>query len=145
MKNRIWIATLGLIFGLNSGLVTLNAETCSENDMSVTNGLIKGYATAYDIHGTTASGEKTRDGICASSKERLGSVVIIYQRLPNDGIGRVIGIYECKDTGGTKGLNNGTVIDVWKPTYAECQSFMNEVYEDGCKGKIWIQVINGEG
>lgn len=106
--------------------------------------LIKGCATAYCLSGTTASGEQTREGICASSGNRLNKTIILYKRLPDDSIGDLIGSYECKDTGATKGIKNGTVIDVWRPNYNSCKEFMNLIYEDGCKGKVYIQIIEGE-
>lgn len=104
--------------------------------------LQKGHATAYCLHGITASGEEVRDGICASCSSRLGKTIILYQRLPNDGIGKLIGIYECKDTGGTKGIKSGNVIDIWRPDMDACQEFMDIVYLDGCQGKVWIQVVD---
>ena len=107
--------------------------------------ILSGYATAYCQCGVTASGEYTRDGICAGKDEWLGKTVTLYQRLPNNEIGEQIGIYECLDTGGTPGLKGGKVIDVWCPTYDECQEFMNLVYEDGCQGHVYIQVLDSEG
>lgn len=73
-------------------------------------------------------------------KELLGKTVIIYKRLPDDSIGNAIGIYEVLDTGCKK-----NVVDVWCEDLEECQEFMNEVYEDGCKGRIWIQIVKAEG
>lgn len=108
--------------------------------------MVKGYATAYNLTGTTASGEQTRLGICASCSSHLGCTIILYQRLPDDKIGDVIGIYECKDTGGSDAIKDGKLIDVWRPDLDSCQAFMDRVYEDGCKGHVWIQVIpNMEG
>lgn len=106
--------------------------------------LIKGSATAYCIDGTTASGEQTREGICASSEDRLGKYIILYKCLPDDTVGDFIGLYSCKDTGATKGIKNGTVIDVWRSNYDSCQDFMNLVYSDGCKGNVYIRIIEGE-
>ena len=98
--------------------------------------LVKGHATAYCLEGITATGKEVRKGICATGRrEWLGKTAIIYQRLPNGNIGRVLGIYEIEDTGCKE-----SVIDVWCPE-EECQDFMNKVYEDGCQGKIWIQII----
>lgn len=104
-----------------------------------------GYATAYCVSGITASGEETRIGICAGSKDYMGKTIILYQRLPDGSIGELIGIYECLDTGGTKGIKSGTVIDVWCPDLESCQDFMDTVYEDNCKGKVYIQVVEAEG
>lgn len=100
-----------------------------------------GHATAYCLPGITASGQQVRHGICAMhDKELIGKTVIIYKRLPDGSIGETIGIYEVLDTGCKK-----NVVDVWCEDLEECQEFMNKVYEDGCKGKIWIQIIEAEG
>ena len=107
--------------------------------------LVKMHATAYCLHGTTATGTETRHGIAAGRKDLLGKTAVVYQRLPGDHIGQIIGIYEIQDTGGTEGLNNGTVIDIWCEDLDECQEFMNTVYEDGCKGKVYVQFIDAEG
>ena len=102
-------------------------------------------ATAYCINGTTATGKKTRIGIAASSKNRLGLTALIYQRLPGDQCGDLIGIYEIEDTGGTDGLQSGSVIDCWYPDLDACQEFMNRVYEDGCQGKVFVQFVDAKG
>ena len=108
--------------------------------------LIKGFATAYNgPTDTTCTGEKVRKGICGGCEAYLGKTIILYQRLPNDEIGQIIGIYECLDTGtGTKGFQQGRVIDVWMPE-DELQDFMNRVYDDDCHGKVWIEVLDAEG
>ncbi len=108
--------------------------------------LIKGFATAYNgPTDTTCTGEKVRKGICGGCEAYLGKTIILYQRLPNDEIGQIIGIYECLDTGtGTEGFQQGRVIDVWMPE-DELQDFMDRVYEDDCHGKVWIEVLDAEG
>ena len=107
--------------------------------------LLKAKATAYILKGTTASGEETREGICAAKKEWLGCTIIMYQRLPDDTVGMFIGAYEVKDTGGTKGIKSGKVIDVWRPSLDDAQAFMDAVYLDGCKGNVYIQVLQADG
>lgn len=103
--------------------------------------LIKARATAYCLQGITASGQEVRKGICASgNKDYFGKTVVMYQRLPDGTIGEIIGIYEVLDTGCNK-----HVIDVWCPDLDECQEFMNRVYEDGCQGKVFIQIKEGDG
>lgn len=102
---------------------------------------IAGYATAYCVSGTMASGQQTRIGVCAGKKEWLGKRAYIYQRLPDGSIGDYLSDYEILDTGGTEGLKNGTVIDVWRPTLEDCQEFMDIVYEDGCQGKVYIFIM----
>lgn len=104
--------------------------------------LIKGYATAYYQTGKTATGIETHEGICASSRDRFGKAIILYKRLPNGDVGDYIGTYECQDTGGNPGIKKGTVIDIWCDGLDACQDFMDLVYEDGCQGKVYIQVID---
>ena len=103
--------------------------------------LYKGHATAYCDVGYTKSGEWTRDGICAAKEEWLGKSVVVYKRLPDGSIGDYIGTYEILDTGGTKGLKEGRVIDVWVPDMDAVQDFADLTYEDGCQGKIIFSVI----
>ena len=105
----------------------------------------EGHATAYCVSGVTASGEITRTGICAGADEYMGKLVILYQRLPDGSVGDKIGIYECLDTGGNPGIKKGEVIDVWCPDLDSCQEFMDAVYEDGCQGKIYMQIFDAEG
>jgi len=99
------------------------------------------HATAYILTGTTASGEETRDGICASGRrEWIGKTVIVYQRNTDGSLGSYIGTYEVLDTGCKK-----NVIDVWCDGMPEAKKFMKRVYENGCKGKIYVQVIDANG
>ena len=103
--------------------------------------LYKLHTTAYCLPGTTCTGIAVRDGICASGRpDWIGKTVILYQRLPSGGIGDIIGIYEVQDSGCSK-----NVIDVWCQDLDACQEYMNKVYEDGCKGKVYVQVIDAEG
>ena len=122
------------------------AMTLAASSVNLSSSIIQsGHATAYCVSGVTASGEITRDGICAGKDEWLGKTIILYQRLPGNKIGEQIGIYECLDTGGTPGLKEGKVIDVWCQDLDTCQEFMNLVYEDGCQGHVYIQVIDADG
>lgn len=109
------------------------------------NELIAGHATAYTVSGKTASGEYTRPGVAAAKRSWIGKTVILYQRLPDDSVGDMIGIYEILDTGGTKGIKGGKVIDIWEPSGEAAQEFMNRVYEDGCQGRIYFQLVDAEG
>ena len=103
--------------------------------------LIKMKSTAYCLEGVTASGQYVWNGICACGDPALfGKTVILYQRLPDNNIGDIIGIYEVLDTGCAS-----TVIDVWCKDLDACQEYMNRVYEDGCKGRVYVQAIDAEG
>lgn len=108
--------------------------------------LIKGYVTAYNgPSDTTCMGTKCRKGICGGCEAYLGKCIVLYQRLPGDKVGDIIGIYECQDTGtGTKSFQEGKLIDVWQPK-DELQDFINMTYEDGCDGRVFIQVIDAVG
>lgn len=93
-------------------------------------------ATAYCLTGTTASGTQTNYGVCATGNRMfLGNEAVLYQRLPDGSKGRYIGTFIIEDTGCAE-----SVIDVWKPDLTECQEFMDLVYEDGCKGRIWVEI-----
>lgn len=93
-------------------------------------------ATAYCQTGYTASGEWTRDGICATgNRELMGNIAVLYQRLPDGSKGKYIGTYEILDTGCKE-----NVIDVWCEDLEKCQDFMDLVYEDGCKGKVLVEL-----
>lgn len=86
-------------------------------------------------------GTEVRDGVVACGDQSLlGKTIVMYQRLPNDEVGKIIGIYDVEDTGCSK-----HVIDVWHKDLEQCQEFMNLVYEDGCQGKIFIQVWECQG
>lgn len=108
--------------------------------------LIKGYATAYNgPSDTTCTGKPVHKGICGGCQAYIGKTIILYQRLPGDEIGQILGIYECEDTGpGTDGFREGRVIDVWMPK-DECQDFMDLLYTNNAHGKVWIQVIDAKG
>lgn len=101
--------------------------------------LIKCKATAYCLPGTMANGNKVHEGACASNRY-FGKTIVMYKRLPGDVLGEYIGTYVAEDKGGTEAIKKGWVIDVWRPNLEECQAFMNLVYEDGCKGNIYILV-----
>lgn len=99
--------------------------------------LNEGHATAYCLQGTMANGDNVHSGACAMhDKKLLGATVIIYQRLPDGSTGKQLGIYEVCDTGCKE-----NVVDVWMLDLEECQEFMDLVYEDGCKGNIFYQVV----
>lgn len=96
----------------------------------------KGYATVYSLEGKTKLNTDTRYGICATGrKELLGKYVVLFQRLPNDSMGDCLGIFHVEDTGCKE-----NVIDIWCP--AEWQNMIiDKTYENGCNGKIYIQVV----
>lgn len=75
----------------------------------------------------TASGDEVREGIIAASADRLGQRAEVYLM-----DGRLLGLYECLDTGGNPGIKSGKVIDVWAPHLSKAKTLMavteGEVY-----------------
>lgn len=67
----------------------------------------------------TASGEPVREGVIAASKEHMGQRAEIYLK-----DGRLLGLYQCLDTGGNPGIQNGHVIDVWAPHLSKAKTLM---------------------
>lgn len=67
----------------------------------------------------TASGDEVREGIIAASADRLGQRAEVYLM-----DGTLLGLYECLDTGGNPGIQNGYVIDVWAPHLAKAKQLM---------------------
>lgn len=78
-------------------------------------------ATAYCLTGLTATETQTRPGIAASKREWFGKTAKVYKNQDGN-IGELIGTYVIEDTGG-KAIRNGSVIDIWLPTKAECKQF----------------------
>lgn len=121
----------GVIIALLTGLVI-----CTTTVNVQAQELVKGQATVYSLQGKTKLGTQTRYGVVASgNKELLGKTVIVYQRLPGDKIGDCLGIYTVEDTGCKK-----EVIDIWCPVELQ-QKIIDKTYENGCKGKIYIQIV----
>lgn len=76
----------------------------------------KFHATAYSLHGITASGAHTRRGVIAADPKvlPLGSVVQLK-------VGeKYSGVYTVRDTGR---LIKGKRIDIWMPSYNEARRF----------------------
>ena len=86
-------------------------------------GAVKMHFTCYcpeSCPGTiTASGEPVREGIIAASKEHMGQRAEVYLK-----DGRLLGLYQCLDTGGNPGIQNGHVIDVWAPHLSKAKTLM---------------------
>lgn len=102
---------------------------------------LKMHATAYCLEGKTYTGKRVRKGIAATGdKNLLGMTAVVYQRLPDDSMGDLIGIYEIEDTG-----CKVNVLDIWCEDLDACQDFMNLIYQDGCKGKVYVQIIDAKG
>lgn len=81
-------------------------------------------ATAYCITGTCADGTQTTAGVTAAmAKEYIGCTAYVWERTADGSIGNHIGVYEIHDTGGDYRIKNGTVIDIYIPSYDEAVQF----------------------
>lgn len=133
-----WVLILCLMITMS---ITMRANARTSEPESPE--LVKMRATAYlDTGKLTYTGKNGHLGIAGASKNHIGQTAIVYQRLPGDVLGEVIGIYEIEDTGPAEGAANGFVIDIWQPDMDGCQQFMNRVYEDGCEGKVFVQFFD---
>lgn len=101
----------------------------------------KMHATAYCLKGKTYTGHQVRKGIAATGdKSLVGKTVLVYQRLPDGTMGDYVGIYEVLDTGCKEG-----VLDIWCEDLDACQDFMDTVYKNGAKGRVYCFFKNAEG
>lgn len=100
----------------------------------------KVHITSYIDDGTCASGEHTRIGVCAMKKEWIGKTAIVYLRDEDGNIGDVYGIYEIEDCGGTDGLKDGKVIDIWMPNLDSAKTVMKET-----NGLGYVQLVDAKG
>lgn len=94
----------------------------AEREIIVPTEVVQMQATAYCLNGTTATGTQTRIGVAASKPEWFGRKVAVYRKGKDGYPAEKIGEYTIEDTGG-KPIRNGSVIDLWFPTYDECIQF----------------------
>lgn len=96
--------------------------------------LQKMHTTAYCVGHHTANGSAVHIGGCACNTH-LGDIAIVYTT-----DGEYLATLECNDTGSTEGLKAGKVIDVYFPTYEECEAWMAKT-----SGKVMVLWVKGEG
>lgn len=83
----------------------------------------------------TADGTIPYEGICASNRDHLGQVAVVYDMDMN-----FIGYFECRDTGGHEGLKNGTRIDIFRNDMDGVREWQNTVGD-----YVIVQWVKGEG
>ena len=69
----------------------------------------------------TADGTIPYEGICASNRDHLGDVAVLYSV-----DGEFIGFFECRDIGGHRKLRNGTAIDVYRDNMDRAWEWVGE-------------------
>ena len=131
MKDNGFITAIIVVLVI--GLLYLMAARVdgAELPKEIPEGAVKMHFTCYcpeSCPGTiTASGEPVREGIIAASKEHMGQRAEVYLK-----DGRLLGLYQCLDTGGNPGIKSGKVIDVWTPHLSKAKTLMavteGEVY-----------------
>ena len=99
-----------------------NRSAIEERELITPTEVVQMQATAYCLNGTTATGTQTRVGVAASKPEWFGRKVAVYRKGKDGYPAEKIGEYTIEDTGG-KPIRNGSVIDLWMPTYDECIRF----------------------
>lgn len=67
----------------------------------------------------TADGTIPYEGICASNREHLGDIALIWSME-----GEWIGYFECRDIGGNFKLQNGTAIDIYRDNMSEAKEWI---------------------
>lgn len=84
----------------------------------------------------TADGTVPYEGICASNKDHLGDIAVLYSTE-----GEFIGFFECRDVGGHRKLRNGTAIDIFRDDMDRAWKWVGEwgdyVYV------YWIEGVDG--
>lgn len=110
-----------LLFALMAKIMIAQAAEIEEAD-PVQPEYKKMQATAYCLTGQRCDGGAARRGIASAAPKYYGMTAAVYI---NDGgqPGEFLGWYEILDTGGNEGIQNGTVLDIWMPTYEECIEF----------------------
>lgn len=98
-------------------------------------GFVKMHTTAYCMGHTTANGSKVHTGGCAVNYEHMGQIAEIYTL-----DGNFLGLYEVNDVGGTQGLQDGRVIDVYRNNLTQCEMYMKIT-----GGKVWVRFTDGNG
>lgn len=69
----------------------------------------------------TADGTVPYEGICASNRDHLGDVAVLYSV-----DGEFIGFFECRDIGGHSKLRNGTAIDIYRDSMDRAWEWVGE-------------------
>ena len=92
--------------------------------------------TCYTPTGNkTADGTIPYEGICASNKDHLGQVAVVYDMDMN-----FIGYFEARDLGGNEDLQNGTRIDIYRDTEQGVREWQQTV-----RDYVIVQWVSGNG
>lgn len=84
----------------------------------------------------TADGTVPYEGICASNRDHLGDVAVLYSV-----DGEFIGFFECRDVGGHRKLRNGTAVDIYRDSMDRAWDWVH-TYGDYVY-IYWIEGVDG--
>lgn len=109
---------------------------------------IRMLTTAYHHGEITASGHRTRRGICAVRREWIGKTALVWKCEDADTPGEFLGFWECQDTGfgadsdgdGMGSIQEGRVIDMYFQTPEEAEEWMEIT-----GGRVYVQLVDAEG
>lgn len=117
-------------------LIAISACYLRADAKSIPEGCELLRCTCYTPTGSkTATGIWPYEGVCASNREHLGMVAVVWTQ-----DGTFLGFFECKDTGGHPGLKNGTRIDIFRNDMNGVREWQNTVGD-----WVIVQWIKGEG
>lgn len=110
--------------------------------------VVRMLTTAYHHGEITATGNRTRRGICAVRREWIGKTALVWECTDSDTMGEFLGFWECLDTGfgadsdgdGAGSIEEGRVIDMYFPTQEEVQEWMEIT-----GGRVYVQLVDAEG
>lgn len=123
MKNNGFFTALFVVLVIGILFVLAARVDGAELPKEIPEGAVKMHFTCYCPESCkgriTASGEEVREGIIAASREHMGQRAEVYLK-----DGRLLGLYQCLDTGGNPGIQNGHVIDVWAPHLSKAKTLM---------------------
>ena len=117
-------------------VLTIGYNKANASDIKIPNGCELMRCTCYLPTGNkTADGTLPYEGICASNREHLGQVAVVY-----DLDLRIVGFYECRDTGSHERLQDGTRIDIFRETEEGVREWQQTVGD-----YVIVQWVKGEG
>lgn len=117
-------------------VLTIGYNKANASDIKIPNGCELTRCTCYLPTGNkTADGTIPYEGICASNREHLGMVAVVY-----DLDLRIVGFYECRDTGSHEGLQDGTRIDIFRETEEAVKEWQQTVGD-----YVIVQWVSGNG
>lgn len=104
--------------------------------------------TAYCQGDVTATGVRTREGICAVRREWISKTALVWECNEDGTQGEFLGFWECLDTGfgadsdgdGIGSIEEGKVIDMYFPTMDKAKEWMKLT-----NGKVYVQLMDAEG